>query len=88
MGSFAERLTPHPEVILHMLADVTLDNPDDYSQDYGRLREISSAAQRAMLQRYMAYLAGAEEADEDYSDFGNKAVSDLDIRFDAAFWRK
>ena len=23
LGGFAERLTPHPEVILHMLADVT-----------------------------------------------------------------
>ena len=27
----------------------------------------------SLLQRYMAYLAGAEEADEDYSDFGDKA---------------
>ena len=73
LGSFAERLTPHPEVILHMLADVTIDNPDDYPQDYGRLREISHAAQHAMQQRYMAYLASAEEADEDFSDFGDEA---------------
>ena len=66
LGSFAERLTPHPEVILHMLADVTIDNPGDYPQDYGRLREISRAAQLAMHRRYMAYQAGAEEADEQF----------------------
>ena len=53
-----------------MLADITTDDHSNggYSgappDNYSRLRELSRTAQAAMLRRYMAYMAGADEPDD------------------------